>query len=76
MKRRKPAFALSQAPTSAVRTGDHCPRSGWWYVPKSRAGSQGKEQYVSEGNLMPAVEGAPVERLPRAVAGILHPQPA
>lgn len=40
-----------------VRTGAHCPVAGFWR-PQGRADA--KQVFVSEGSLMPAIDGRPV----------------
>ena len=41
--------------TTATATGEHCPATGWW-IPQ---GTTESWQYLSEGNLMPAINGQP-----------------
>jgi hypothetical protein len=66
MKRRRPEhFAPSSQEKATVRTGAHCPDSGWWYPAPpepanvSTAGTSGA-RFIGEGSLMPAVGGKPV----------------
>lgn len=47
-------------PISAVRTGDHCPTSGWW-APDRDAQAR---QFVSEGSLMPTSNGTATSWMP------------
>jgi len=48
------------------RTGDHCPRSGWW-VDLNDAAQESEQTatFVSQGNVMPAREGSPTQWLGR-----------
>lgn len=79
MKRRRPAsLAVAGAAVLAVRTGEHCPQSGWWF-PAQRDVSEAPTaaRYISEGSVMPANSGAPALWLPsqsRPAAGKLEGQ--
>ncbi|MDQ0680443.1 hypothetical protein QFZ30_003825 [Arthrobacter pascens] len=67
MKRRCPAVLdHAQASTLAVRTGEHCPESGWWYpVQARRAGlPMATSRFVGQGSVLPAVGGSPSLWLP------------
>lgn len=59
MKKRNPYKSLrpkeGQIP-QVVKTGEHCPVSGWW-IPTSLTGSK---HFVAEGSVMPADKGEPV----------------
>ncbi len=56
----------------AVRTGEHCPESGWWQ-PSPASGQAEPPRFIGEGSVMPASGGAPVlwrpQELSRAGAG-------
>ncbi|WP_105693761.1 MULTISPECIES: hypothetical protein [unclassified Arthrobacter] len=57
MKRRQAAYPhVCRTASIAVRTGEHCPNSGWW-SPDAIASAV---RYISEGNVMPTFGGAPV----------------
>jgi hypothetical protein len=66
MKRRRPAVLdHAQAGSLAVRTGEHCPESGWWYpVQPEKAGTALPSRFVGQGSVMPAVAGAPAFWVP------------
>jgi hypothetical protein len=65
MKRRRPEhLAPSSAEKAAVRTGEHCPESGWWYPAPSEPARAltvniSGARFIGEGSVMPAVEGRP-----------------
>lgn len=70
MKRRRPEqLAPSSAEKTAVRTGEHCPDSGWWYpvqpevVKVLTVGTSGA-RFIGEGSVMPAIGGKPILWLP------------
>ncbi|MDQ0862841.1 hypothetical protein QF036_000422 [Arthrobacter globiformis] len=70
MKRRCPAPAATQSEAAAVRTGEHCPQTGWWYplqaepaAPASAAAGL-TQRYVGQGSVMPAIGGSPSLWLP------------
>lgn len=67
MKRRRPArLTAVQEEAAAVRTGEHCPDSGWWYpVQRDMDATLMLGRFVAEGNVMPTVGGAPALWLPR-----------
>lgn len=44
------------------RTGDHCPASGWW-APLS---DEERPLFITEGNIMPSVNGTPMIWKPAA----------
>ena len=54
MKRRSP-LPRSIHPIAATSTGEHCPATGWW-IPQ---GSTEPWRYLSEGSVMPALNGQP-----------------
>lgn len=63
MKKRRPATpALDHFETAS--TGHHCPKTGWW----SLRGNEGDSTFITEGQMMPAVGGVPVEWSLRAAA--------
>ena len=67
VKRRSPVRpkAVAEIGMPAVlRTGDHCPSSGWW-APKTEPGAA---QFISEGSVVPAYQGAAVAWVPVADA--------
>jgi hypothetical protein len=71
MKRRRPA-PLGPARTDAapVRTGEHCPKSGWWYPLQSEfATTPIPARFIGEGSVLPALEGTPVLWLLRGYGG-------
>ncbi|MGO4188495.1 hypothetical protein [Pseudarthrobacter sp. TAF60_1] len=39
----------------SVRTGDHCPATGWW----ARLGDGGTRRFITEGSIMPSANGEP-----------------
>lgn len=56
MKRRSPQHRATHRPTAAAtRTGEHCPATGWW----TPQGSTQPGRYLSEGSVMPALNGEP-----------------
>jgi hypothetical protein len=69
MKRRRPSH---QVPTGteavAARTGEHCPESGWWF-PRGHhlAEAHSASVFVSEGSIMPPLDGSPTLWLPGPV---------
>lgn len=65
MKRRKAGSAAIRA-HATVRTGERCPESGPWFAVKDGKGAGSREysQFISEGSLMPAMEGSPAQWLP------------
>ena len=81
MKRRRPAAAsVAESKAAAVRTGEHCPQTGWWYplqpepaasaaTPAATAPAPAPEpspvpRFVGQGSVMPAVAGVPSLWLP------------
>lgn len=66
MKRRRPAYlAATGTEALAVRTGEHCPESGWWFPAQRELGeAPAADRYISEGSVMPANSGAPALWLP------------
>jgi hypothetical protein len=66
MKRRRPAVLdPAQASSLAVRTGEHCPETGWWDpVQPEKAGTALPPRFVGQGSVMPAVAGAPAFWVP------------
>lgn len=59
MKTRKPT-ASTQVSTLAVRTGDSCPKTGWWHPLQSEDMSAlPTSRFVGQGSPMPEVGGAP-----------------
>lgn len=73
MKRRRPAYLTAGTETPSVRTGEHCPESGWWFPAQRNLGEAPiPARYISEGSVMPANSGVPAFWLPgraRPVAG-------
>ncbi|MBT2523571.1 hypothetical protein [Arthrobacter sp. ISL-28] len=56
MKRRSPLpRSIHRNAAAATSTGEHCPATGWW-IPQ---GSPEPWRYLSEGSLMPALNGQP-----------------
>jgi hypothetical protein len=56
MKRRSPQpRSIHRPAAAATRTGEHCPATGWW-IPQ---GSTEPGRYLSEGSVMPALNGEP-----------------
>jgi hypothetical protein len=49
------ARAVTGAKITTATAGEHCPATGWW-IPQ---GTNESWQYLSEGNLMPAINGQP-----------------
>lgn len=66
MKRRRPAYpATASAEALAVRTGEHCPESGWWFpAQRELVEAPSAARYISEGSVMPANSGVPALWLP------------
>ena len=66
MKRRRPEhLAPSSGEKTAVRTGEHCPDSGWWYpvqpeLAKVLTADTSGARFIGEGSVMPAVGGKPI----------------
>lgn len=65
----KPRRPLSLVPalegSLTIRTGEHCPESGWWFPLQpgaTRAPSQAR--FIGEGNVMPAAGGVPIVWVP------------
>lgn len=70
MKRRRTNIAPSPVGFTAVRTGEHCPESGWWYpaqrqVAEATSVATSTARFISEGTVMPAAGGGPTLWLPR-----------
>lgn len=66
MKRRASQLSYLQYASTPVRTGEHCPESGWWYpAPGERDTAAKDARFISEGNVMPAVAGNPALWLPQ-----------
>ena len=73
MKRRRQAQpGPAPAGIPPVRTGEHCPESGWWYplqsdsqepVTPARFATLAS-RFIGQGSVMPAVGGAPSLWLP------------
>ncbi len=57
MKKSRAASASPRQVNPIVRTGEHCPESGWWQPLSAGRGASSK--FFGQGSLMPAVEGAP-----------------
>lgn len=70
MKRRRPAPAAARSEATAVRAGEHCPQTGWWYplqdepVAPASAAPGLAPKFVGRGSVMPAVGGSPSLWLP------------
>lgn len=66
MKRRRPAYlAAARTDNLVVRTGEHCPESGWWFPAQHELGeARSAARYISEGSVMPAKGGVPALWLP------------
>jgi hypothetical protein len=60
MKRRDPfARSASRARQERlVRTGEHCPSTGWWMV-DAQAAADGAPRFFVRGSMMPSFGGAP-----------------
>jgi hypothetical protein len=77
MKRRRANITASPLELTPVRTGEHCPESGWWYptqrqVAEATGVPTSTARFISEGSVMPAVGGRAALWLPgrkRPVAG-------
>jgi hypothetical protein len=81
MNRRRSAYLVAaRTEALAVRTGEHCPESGWWFPAQRELGeAPSAARYISEGSVMPANGGTPSLWLPvRAwpTAGKFEEQPA
>lgn len=79
MKRRRSAhLAAASTEALAVRTGEHCPESGWWFPAQRELGeAPSPARYISEGSVMPANSGTPSLWLPgraRPTAGKFEEQ--
>lgn len=56
MKRRSPLpRPLHRTAVATTSTGEHCPETGWW-IPQGRTEPW---RYLSEGGMMPALNGQP-----------------
>lgn len=66
MKKRRPTSAgYAQPETFPVRTGEHCPETGWWRpVPTEKTNTATPSRFVGEGSVMPSVSGAPAFWVP------------
>lgn len=69
MKRRRVNVAPSPLELIAVRTGEHCPESGWWYAAQRDTAetpsvATSAARFISEGSVMPAVGGRAALWLP------------
>jgi hypothetical protein len=66
MKRHAPTpIGFAEAKSVPVRTGEHCPETGWWQpVQPERAGTAVPSRFVGEGSVMPAVGGRPAFWVP------------
>lgn len=67
MKKRRPTSAqYAQTESLAVRTGEHCPETGWWHPMHSgKPEAAASSRFVGEGSVMPALAGAPAFWVPR-----------
>jgi len=68
MKRRR-VFLTAPATTEGpgVRTGEHCPESGWWQPLPAMDQDESVPRFIGEGSVMPASGGTPVLWLPQAL---------
>lgn len=69
MKRRRANIAPSPLEFTAVRTGEHCPASGWWYPTQRQVAEAisvvtSPARFISEGTVMPAPGGRATLWLP------------
>lgn len=66
MKKRRPrSTGYAEAKSLSVRTGEHCPETGWWHpVEPEKSGTALPSRFVGEGSVMPAVGGAPAFWVP------------
>lgn len=72
MKRRSPLpRPLHRTAVATTSTGEHCPETGWW-IPQGRTEPW---RYLSEGGMMPALNGQPAVWL-RADTDKMPEQPA
>jgi hypothetical protein len=64
--KRRSKSPIDTTPDPLIPTGEHCPRSGWWLTAseEQEAGPSANARFISEGSLMPAVEGSPTKWLP------------
>jgi hypothetical protein len=58
-KRRSTPSVYAQNETLTVRTGDHCPETGWWRPVQSEMPTTSVSRFVAQGSVMPAVAGTP-----------------
>ncbi|MFF2315259.1 hypothetical protein ACFVTE_03220 [Arthrobacter sp. NPDC058097] len=65
MKNRSLFLAEPVETTRAVRTGEHCPQSGWW-VPLGSGSDGADARFIGEGSVMPAVGAGPALWVPRS----------
>ena len=64
-KRRPTSTGFSEAKSLPVRTGEHCPETGWWDpVQPEKAGTALPSRFVGQGSVMHAVTGAPAFWVP------------
>ena len=65
MKKRSLFLAEPVKTARTVRTGEHCPQSGWW-APLGSVNDGADERFIGEGSLMPAVAAGPTLWVPRS----------
>jgi hypothetical protein len=71
MKRRRPTLRIpARSEAAAIRTGEHCPESGWWYpVQRELDEVPMATLFIGEGSVMPGVGGTPSLWLPAPSPG-------
>lgn len=52
MKRRNALLRAGTKLRSVLRTGEHCPKNGWWI-----SSATTRSQFIPEGSIMPSVDG-------------------
>jgi len=63
MKKLRPTPNLRPETSAPVRTGEHCPESGWW-LPATSAEHEAASRFVGQGSLMPTFAGTPSAWIP------------
>ena len=63
MKKRPPVVDRDSINSTAVRTGEHCPDTGWW-LPVAAEETHAASRFIGRGSVMPAVAGTPTLWVP------------
>lgn len=66
MKKRRLTIRYAWPESLTVRTGEHCPETGWWHpLSSEKAGTPAPPRFVGEGSVMPAVGGTAIIWVPK-----------